>query len=264
MSSVRCIVLVAASLVTTASLADVPAQVPRTGYFELSFTPQELLGEAGAEKSDEVLRSDKAMSWQLFVPPDYDPARPAGLIVYVSPTKRGGPPRSWDGLLQQNNMIWIGANNSGNRVVVGKRMFLAMLALRVAASKYAVDEERIYLSGFSGGGKTAGRLMAANPQLFSGGIYIGGAEAWDREQPPARLDVLRRNHHVFLTGSEDFNERLTRRVYAAFRSAGIEHCELIVERRRGHELPSVDAMARAIEYLDTRLLAQSATQPTIE
>lgn len=256
--------LVAVSLVATVAAADAPVQGPRTGFFELSFTAQELLGDAGAEKAGEILRSDDAMSWQLFVPADYDPARPVGVLVYVSPTKRGGPPRAWKHLLQQNNMIWIGANNSGNRVAVSTRMFLALLAPRIAASDYSVDAERIYLSGFSGGGKTAGRLMAANPGLFRGGIYIGGAEIWDRTQPPPLLDVMQENHHVFLTGSDDFNEQLTRRVYTAFRKAGIEHCKLIVERRRGHQLPSVDAMARAIEFLDARRAAPSATQPTIE
>ena len=264
MSSVQSIMLIVVSLMATVAVADAPMQAPRTGFFELSFTAQELLGETGALKTDGILRSDDAMSWQLFVPTDYDPTLPVGVMVYISPTKRGGPPRTWSQLLQHNNMIWIGANNSGNRVAVSKRMFLAMLAPRIAASYYSVDTERLYLSGFSGGGKTAGRLMAANPDLFRGGIYIGGAETWDRTRPPPRLDVMQENHHVFLTGSEDFNERLTRRVYAAYRNAGIENCELIVERRRGHQLPSAEVMSRAIDYLDTRLVSLSETQPTIE
>lgn len=258
------IVLLAVLILSAADVnAELPVE-PQTGFFRLSFSPEELLGEDGAEKSDYILRSDDELSWQLYVPPNYDPERPAGVMVYVSPTKRGGPPRVWNGLLKQNNMIWIGANDSGNRVAVGKRMFLAMLAPRIAASYYSVDTERIYVSGFSGGGKTAGLIMAANPDMFRGGIYIGGAEIWGSSQPPPRLGVIRENHHVFLTGTEDFNERLTRRVYAAFKNAGVENCELIVERRRGHQLPSPGVMSRAIEFLDSRLAAQSDPDPTIE
>ena len=239
--------------VTGVATADEVVVAPQTGLFKLSFTPLELLGSRSTADASAILDSDDELSWQLFVPDTYDPAQPAGVMVYVSPTKKGGPPRVWNGLLGQSNLIWIGANDSGNRVALGKRMFLAMLAPRIVAARYAVDPDRIYIAGFSGGGKTAGFVMAAKPDLFRGGIYIGGAEMWGANDPPPQLEIIRQNYHVFLTGTEDFNERLTRRVYAAYRSAGVEHCELIVERRHGHQLPGISAFSRAIEYIDSRI-----------
>ncbi|HNP65946.1 MAG TPA: hypothetical protein PKH39_18605 [Woeseiaceae bacterium] len=244
--------LVLILLTANATNAEDLTDAPQTGFFALSFTPLELLGSSSLEDASAVLDHDDELSWQLFVPDDYDPVQPAGVVVYVSPTKKGGPPRAWSGVLGQGNLIWVGANNSGNRVALSKRMLLAMLAPKIVAARYAVNVDRIYIAGFSGGGKTAGFVMAAKPDLFRGGIYIGGAEMWRTKEPPPLLDIVRQNHHVFLTGTEDFNEHLTRRVYAAYKSAGVENCELIVERRHGHQLPSIGAFSRAIEYLDSR------------
>jgi len=146
---------------------------PRTGYFKVEFTPLELLGEQGVIDAADILRSEDNISWQLYVPDSYDAAHPAGVMVYVSPTPKGGPPR-----MDDKNLIWIGANDAGNRVAVGKRMLLAMLAPKILARDYALDPDRIYVAGFSGGGKTASRVAVARPEVFRGGIYIAGAEAW--------------------------------------------------------------------------------------
>lgn len=248
---IAAIVIVPLLFVSSGSSAE-SGEPPRTGYFKVEFSPTVLLGEHGVIDAADILRPDEEIGWQIYVPENYDVTRPAGVVVYVSPTPKGGPPRTWNKPLDDGNLIWIGANNAGNRVAVGKRMFLAMLAPRVLAREYVLDANRIYVAGFSGGGKTASRVSSAEPELFRGGIYIAGAEAWGTETPPPKLDIIRQNYHVFLTGTSDFNERLTRRVYASYKRAGVENCELIVVRRMGHELPSSSVFARAIDYLDSR------------
>jgi len=248
---IAAIVIVPLLFMCSGSSADTE-EPPRTGYFNVEFSQLELLGEQGVTDAADILLSDDDISWQIYVPDTYDATRPAGVVVYVSPTQKGGPPRRWNQPLDDGNLIWIGANNAGNRVAVGKRMFLAMLAPRVLAREYVLDANRIYVAGFSGGGKAASRVSSARPELFRGGIYIAGAEAWGTKTPPPKLDIIRQNYHVFLTGTNDFNERLTRRVYASYKSAGVENCELIVVKRLGHELPSRSVFARAIDYLDSR------------
>jgi hypothetical protein len=227
-------------------------EILRTGFYKVEFSPLELLGEQGVIDAADILRSDDNISWQLYVPDTYDATRPAGVVVYVSPTPKGGPPRIWNEPLGDKNLIWIGANDAGNRVGVGKRMFLAMLAPKILANEYALDADRIYVAGFSGGGKTASRVAVVRPEVFRGGIYIAGAEAWGTTTPPPKLDIIRQNYHVFLTGTSDFNERLTRRVYASYKGAGVENCNLIVVNRLGHELPGRSVFIQAIDYLDSR------------
>lgn len=225
---------------------------PRKGLYKVEFTPRELLGEQGALDAADILHNNDNIGWQIYVPDNYDAAVPPGVIVYVSPQDKGGPPGTWKRALHDKNLIWIGANNAGNRVAVGKRMFLAMLAPRVLAKDYVLDVDRIYISGFSGGGKTANRVSSANPDVFRGGIYIAGAEMWGSKTPPPKLDLIKENYHVFLTGTSDFNEMLTRRVYTAYKSVGAENSKLIVVRRLGHQLPDKKTFEQAIDYLDSR------------
>ena len=146
------ILVLAFALFAMGAQAAGDVESPRTGYFKLQFTPEELLGETGVLGAEEILRSDDRLSWQLYVPEAYSADSPAGVMVYVSPQSKGGPPRRWSSVLDEKNLIWIGAINAGNRVAVGKRMFLAMLAPKVVAQFYDIDAERIYVSGFSGGG----------------------------------------------------------------------------------------------------------------
>lgn len=246
------VVMTAITLGSTFAWSAELGDEPRTGLYTVEFTPQELLGDQGVIDAAEILHAEDRIAWQIYVPGNYDTAVPAGVVVYVSPQSKGGPPRMWNRALHEKNLIWIGANNAGNRVAVDKRMFLAMLAPRVLARDYVLDAERIYVAGFSGGGKTASRVSSAKPAMFRGGIYIAGAEMWDSNSPPPKLNLIKENRHVFLTGSNDFNEMLTRRVYAAYKNAGVEYSELIVVRRLGHELPDKKTFIRAIDYLDSR------------
>jgi hypothetical protein len=252
MNSVVRLVLGSIMLLACSSSSADGDEALRTGFFTVEFSPLELLGEQGVADAADILRSDDNLRWQIYVPDTYDATRPAGVMVYVSPSPKGGPPKIWNQPLGDKNLIWIGANDAGNRVAVGKRMFLAMLAPKILAREYALDAERIYVAGFSGGGKTASRVSSAKPEVFRGAIFIAGAAAWGTKTPPPKLDIIRQNHHVFLSGTNDFNERLTRRVYASYKAADVENCELIVVNRLGHELPGRSVFIRAIDYLDSR------------
>ncbi|MDX1517578.1 MAG: hypothetical protein R3288_12100 [Woeseiaceae bacterium] len=221
----------------------------RTGYFSVTLTPVDLLGEAGAATVAEIFNADEELVWQLYVPPTYDAAKPPGAIIYVSPRSGGGPPKAWNELLGERNLIWIGARNAGNDVPVARRMFLAMFGPMVLQRRYALDAERIYIAGISGGGKTASRVAALRPNMFKGGIFMSGALFWDDATPPL-LDMIRGLRYVFLSGSEDPALNETRRVQRRFVAAGVENSKLIIVRDHGHRLPDAMYFARAIDYLD--------------
>lgn len=221
----------------------------RTGYFSVTLTPIDLFGEAGAATLAEVFEADEELDWQLYVPPTYDATKPAGAIVYVSPRSSGGPPKAWNELLAERNLIWIGARNAGNDVPVGRRMFLAMFGPMVLQRRYVLDAKRIYIAGMSGGGKAASRVAALRPNMFKGGIFLSGAMFWDDEAPPL-LEMIKVLRYVFMSGSEDFALNETRRTHRKFVAAGVENSKLIIVRDHGHRLPEAMYFARAIDYLD--------------
>ncbi len=227
-----------------------PSDGPRTGYFRETVNPLELLGEQGARAISDVFAPDHKLTWQLYVPDSYDARKPAGVMVYVSPTKSGVPKRGWKSALDERNMIWIAALNSGNNKHVTERSLKAIFATTYIAQNYAIDIDRVYVSGFSGGGKTVARIARSQPDLFKGALYICGVEFW-QEQPP-KIDQVRDMHHVFLTGTNDFNRQETKQIRKKYQQAGVAGTELIVVRSMSHELPPTKYFAQAIDYLDSR------------
>ncbi len=189
--------------------------------------------------------------WKMYVPETYDPSAPAGLMVYISPSQKGWIPRKWQSVIDSENLIWISANASGNDEIVAKRMLYAVLAPQIAASRYELDPDRVYLSGFSGGGKVSGMVAINFANIFRGAIYICGAEHW-LDDPPKLISQVERNRYVFLTGSEDFNRDLTYRIYFKYQAAGLQNVELINVPRMGHKNPETRYFLKAIKYLDQR------------
>lgn len=230
---------------TVGSAADV------TGHRILTSTLVELAGESTAAQVESVLSPHETIDWQMYVPPTYDREAPAGLLVYVSPTQSGEIPRGWVEVLDRHNIIWIAANRSGNDELVARRILLALLAPTAAKKHYAIDAERIYISGLSGGGKTASMIATDQAQLFRGAIYNCGVEVWDAEEP-LRLEQMRQNRYVFVTGTYDQALEPTKRAYRAYRKAGVENSKLMVIRHMTHRNPDSYEFEEALQYLDAR------------
>jgi len=223
----------------------------KTGAYTLSGTPAKLVGAEAAQSLAGVLSPDEDVTWEVVVPDNYDPVRPAGLLVYISPSDSGRLPRGWGLLLEDRNLIWVAANESGNRQQVARRVALAVLATGVVAGAYAIDPARVYLSGYSGGARVAGLLAPSYPAVFRGALYIGGAELWDRPDGPPDPQAMRRNRYAFLVGSDDeVNRQIARQVQDAYLAAGIEDAELIIARRTGHAIPELRYVSAAFDFLD--------------
>jgi hypothetical protein len=56
--------------------------------------------------------------------------------------------------------------------------------------------------------------------------------------------------YVFLTGSEDFNLRDTKKVFRRYEKAGVPHIKLMVIPHMGHRNPTADDLGKAIAWLD--------------
>jgi predicted peptidase len=115
--------------------------------------------------------------------------------------------------------------------------------------RYAIDAERVFISGLSGGGKTASMIATDYPQIFKGAIYNCGVELWDVETPQF-IDQMRRNRFVFITGTHDQALEPTKEVYRAYRAAGIENSKLMIVRNMSHRNPGRYDFEEALSYLD--------------
>jgi poly(3-hydroxybutyrate) depolymerase len=221
------------------------------GWFDLTRTAAEMLDPSTLESMSDVLDADKTITWQVYVPDSYNPSKPAGLLVYISPTRQGQMPSGWQPVFDDGNLIFISADQSGNRTPTKRRMLFAALAPYVVSSDFEMDPDRIYVSGFSGGGKAASIAAMNFANLFTGAIYICGAEFWPNVSPEL-LSKAKANRYVFLTGGRDFNRTLTGDIYAEYERAGMANINLMSIPSMGHDTPGRTHFQEAIDYLDQR------------
>lgn len=222
----------------------------RAGSCTLSVTLTDILGAEGARAYSQIFPPDEIQEWEIVVPGNYDPHNPPGVLIYISPTDSGRIPNTWTSVLESENLIWIAASHSGNDRAVVRRSAHAILAIQVLDHRYNIDTSRVYLAGFSGGARVSGLVAAGYPELFSGAVYIGGAEMWNQDDASIDLEAIRRNRFVFMAGSNDFNRSMARKVLAKYRDLGIANVDFILMSLKGHELPDAKQLLKALRFLD--------------
>lgn len=223
--------------------------------FQLNQTLNQLLGEQPAARYKKILSPQTPISWEVHLP-DNDSDEIPGVFVYVSPVDTGKIDPRWRSVMDQQNLIYISANDSGNRVPTKRRMVLATMGLRALEQQYSFSAARINVSGFSGGGRVASKLASQYPEVFTGSLYICGVDFWKKDQTP-KVERLLQNRFVFLTGSRDFNLTETRRVHRRYINAGAQHSKLMVIPQMAHEHPDAAALNEAIQFLNDRMSQQS-------
>jgi predicted esterase len=229
--------------------AGAPAPVaadPRSGAFALEQSSSEILGARAAAYAS-ILDPDARLVWDVYAPAPAD--APPGVFVFISPLPTGAPPEHWRRVLDEFNLIWISARQSGNEVLARKRFMMAFLALEAIKQQTDIDSDRVYIGGFSGGGRVASMVASELPALFRGGMYFVGVN-WDAPPDEERLQQMRGNRFVFITGRRDFNRRDTRRVFSQYRRAEIEQVLLMDLDYLGHRLPRTEDFENGVRFLD--------------
>ena len=222
----------------------------KLGHFKLTETTTSLLGAEAAKNYKEIIRESAKISWKVYVPETYSADKPPGVMVFVSPINSGKIPKKWVKTMADRNLIWISANKSGNRINSHKRITYAAFAVAAISKSYQIDESRVFVSGFSGGGRIASLVSTEYPQIFKGAIYICGANFWGRDEPE-NFDLVKANHYVFITGKRDFNYRNSKSVYGMYKRANIDNVYFYDIPNLKHELPDAMSLDRALQFLET-------------
>lgn len=105
-------------------------------------------------------------SYDVYVPPSYDGTKPFGVVVYITSDPSTGI------VLQtaskDKNVIWIAPRNVGNNANSTDRYGAALLAAYRAKELFNIDSRRVYLSGKSGGARTASGLAFYHSEVIHG------------------------------------------------------------------------------------------------
>lgn len=195
----------------------------------------------------------KELKWQVYVPENYNSSKPAGILCYINSGDNGGIPGKWKEVMDKHNLIWIGADRSGNKIYTYWRIVMALEGIRRIKESYSINEERVYISGFSGGGRVSSILAIRNADVIKGAVYHCGCNA-PGGNDKKMLKLARDNYFAFITGTKDFNLNDTKGVEKSYKGGNFDNTKLIVVNGMGHSTPDAKVFNEAIEYLNTPLI----------
>lgn len=200
----------------------------------------------------------------IRVPKPFDPSRPAGILLWVSPAPDARFPPLFEPALDALNLIAVSAENAGNERHLGDRLQLCLDAVESARRRYLIDDTRVYVTGLSGGGRCTTMLQCCLPDLFTGAVPIVGMDTYHNAPTgngathwPARFGkpplptfrLLKQRRVRGITGAQDFNEHEMAVRTKLLKSDGLD---ILLDDYpdMGHALPTADRFQTALAWVD--------------
>jgi dienelactone hydrolase len=135
----------------------------------------------------------------LYLPSNYTAARRWPIIYFFDPGGHGRRPLDlYRDLAETYGFIFAGSNNSRNFSSDPSQSVLAIW--EDSHRRLALDERRIYTSGFSGGARVAGAMAMSSPSSWISGVIAHGAG-----YPNVRRGSAGKLLYYFAVGNRDFN-----------------------------------------------------------
>jgi predicted esterase len=194
-----------------------------------------------------------AESFNLYVPASYRAEQPAGLLVWIDAGDVPVLPPEYEAVLEQQGVLWAAARRSGNYRKPPVRVNLALDIAADVQSRYQIDRRRVWVGGFSGGARSASKAALLYPEVFTGGLFMGGADyvrevgpdgtgrRWPSTMPrpdPQRVAASKPHGFVLIVGDHDPNRDYMLQVHREYLRDGFRNATLAVVPGMGHSLPS--------------------------
>lgn len=190
-----------------------------------------------------------AQTYELYIPRGLAAEKPAGLVLFISPGNRGMGLQSFRKICDDQKLIFASPHSAGNETPVRKRVRIVLDVLDDVRRRQAVDAERTYIGGFSGGGRIACAIGFSLPEYFGGVIPVCAAgdlreESWLRQRVIDRLSV------AHLTGDGDFNRGEVERFRGAMLASVGVRSKVWVAPKTGHAVPAPAEIEKAVAWLE--------------
>ena len=206
--------------------------------------------------------------FEVIIPDTTTTNAVCGLFVWVSPSDSPRIPSDWMPQLARHKLLVAGAYNTGNNRNFIDRFRLALDAAFNMPKRFATDPKRVYIGGFSGGGRIASMLGVSYADVFTGTLAVCGVNFYTTlpagrglNYPPGyavdyKMATLakKQGRFVLLTGEKDPNRDNTKAVYErGFKWGGFARALYIEVPGMGHSVPATKDMEVALTFLDQEL-----------
>jgi len=216
-------------------------------------------------------------SFEVFVPSTYKPQVPHGLFVWLGVTPVSP---DWFDVLGRRKLISVTAIPV-NGTLGFSRARLPLDAVHNVKRLYRIDENRIYVSGFSAGAGMASHLVCGFPEIFRGGYFLMGGgfcvvhktasgsyePTLERLAPDWKgpLDKIKKDLRLVLMRAEGdtiYSPQEDRAQYTGLLLDGFERVQYIVLPGGGHRPPNAPWFERGLMALESPPRAALVTTPT--
>jgi poly(3-hydroxybutyrate) depolymerase len=194
-----------------------------------------------------VCKNNSEQTYALYLPSNYSKTRRWPLIAAFDPGARGNlPVQHFKEAAERYGFIVCGSNNSRNGPMppTGEA---AKAMLGDVAARFAIDEKRVYMTGFSGGARAATTLAVFFNGQIAGVIGCGAGFA-------EGVDVNSSLPFVYYgtVGTEDFNYPEMKQLDRSLDQARVVHRLAVFEG--GHDWAPSDECIAAIEWIELQAI----------
>ncbi len=225
----------------------------RKGYY--TFTMSEF-SPYTEEEPDQYLKN---LPVSVYVPETYNKEKPAGLMIYILGAY---PSQEYKKVMDKKNMIWAGINCYSfnlNDILMGKaphEVFTLGMVYNMM-KRYNIDPSRIYMAGFSWGGRLTGSILHRYPNIFKGGIASGGCDSHlGKSGKRGFIDSFnyaqQKTAIVVSAGDYDYNRDEAYNMATLFRRQMFRSVHYMQEPGKGHVELSGANFEKALQMLDAR------------
>jgi dienelactone hydrolase len=190
-------------------------------------------------------KADPQQSYALYLPSRYTPEKKWPMLYAFDPVARGKLPVSlFKEAAEKFGFIVVGSNNSKNGIQVSG---VIQAVLEDTNGRFAIDPQRVYSTGFSGGARIAFALALSNQGAVAG--VIACSAGFPRTAAPAPgLPFV-----VFATtGTEDFNFPEMQQLKRKLDDAGMQNRLAVFAGE--HDWPPADLGMQAIAWMELQAM----------
>lgn len=192
-------------------------------------------------------------SYALYLPANYSPKRKWPVLYAFDPGARGQIPiERFKEAAEKYGWIVAGSNNSHNGPFQPSvDSWIAIV--KDTRERFAIDDTRAYLTGFSGGARLAYYFAIRCQGCFAGVIACGaGLPAGVTPSPAFHFAIFS------TVGIEDFNFAEVKTLDEALEKAGLTHRTVVFTGR--HDWPPLPVAIEALEWMELHAMKSGKRQ----